>query len=451
MSQTTANIAAKTDKAGRKANQDNFLLIPDVGNIGGHSPEDVNRDKPLTLNEMGTLLAVADGMGGMSSGEVASETIVNSLRQSFGAITPADMADDNSIVEFIRKAISKADKQVKAYAKANPRARGLGSTLVLAWMLRDKAYCAWVGDSRIYCYNPATGLERISHDHSYVQALVDSGNITDDEAFTHPDGNIITRSIGDNGEPVEPDTRIVPLREGDVWLLCSDGLCGLLRDNELRAVIEADPKSSLTTLRSLWAQGDQRGWSDNATILLYSVLGLGTQSYAPAATTSPVTNAPNQLAQPHGVMTVGNVAIKWSTAIIALAAILMVILGIIWYQSRQPKADKRDADPLKEKIEQQQQHVKALDTPQAQAPQPANGGKTGKTGSMAKKEKKDVDKDEAKETTIDPNTINEAINQTNTEEQPKAGGNVNQGIQSLFNQGNTTTDNPDKTTQPDGE
>lgn len=365
---TIVNIAAKTDKAGRHANQDNFLLIPDVGNVGGHNPDDVNRDRQVIIPKRGTLLVVADGMGGMNAGEIASQTIVTSLRTSFSDVPDKVFASDGSIVDFIDEAINAADMEVKTYARKHREARGLGSTIVLAWFLDDKVYCAWCGDSRIYCYNPAKGLERISHDHSYVQALVDAGSITEEEAFNHPDSNIITRSIGDNDEIVRPDTRIVKLREGDTWLLCSDGLCGLLNDAQIESVIAQNPESSLTTLRSLWQAGETAGWTDNCTILLLSVLELGTPSQS-APTTSAVDESTPETSRQAPVTTpyearpprssFGPTGQKRHTGgdkrmlpvIIVTVLLLIAVCAAAWWFLIRQKDDNVTKEQLKDKIE----------------------------------------------------------------------------------------------------
>lgn len=365
---TIVNIAAKTDKAGRHANQDNFLLIPDVGNVGGHNPDDVNRDRQVIIPKRGTLLVVADGMGGMNAGEVASQTIVTSLRTSFSDVPDKVFASDGSIVDFIDEAINAADMEVKAYARKHREARGLGSTIVLAWFLDDKVYCAWCGDSRIYCYNPAKGLERISHDHSYVQTLVDAGSITEEEAFSHPDSNIITRSIGDNDEIVRPDSRIVKLREGDTWLLCSDGLCGLLNDAQIESIIAQNPESSLTTLRSLWLTGETTGWTDNCTILLLSVLELGTapqsapttsavDESAPEPTRQAPVTTPYEARPPRShfgqtgqkLQPIGNK--RMLPTIIATVLLLIAVGAAAWWFLIRQKDDNVTKEQLKDKIE----------------------------------------------------------------------------------------------------
>lgn len=269
MSKITFNIAARCEAAGRAANQDNMWLCADLTQIADTiTPAVVNKDGEVVLGKAGALLVVADGMGGMNAGEVASELVIKGIRKAFSRI-PADILNDpQSVQKFIGQAIKDADSDVKQYASTHPEASGLGSTIVLLWLLGTKAYCGWVGDSRIYCYNPNNSLVRLSHDHSYVQRLVDEGKIAEEDAFDHPDGNIITRSIGDSGDPVQPEVRVYDIHERDVFLLCSDGLCGLLPDGEIEEIISVNCQSSKDSLDALWSAGAKAGFTDNCTIQL---------------------------------------------------------------------------------------------------------------------------------------------------------------------------------------
>ncbi len=264
MSRIIFNVAAKCDKAGRSQNQDNFWVCPDLDNPSAISS--LGRDQDIELSRKGALLAVADGMGGMKSGEKASEFIIEGLKRKFSNIPEEILNNEDAVKSFIKAAIIDADKDIKKYASLHKESEGMGSTVALVWLLGEKAYCGWCGDSRIYCYNPQNSLVRLSHDHSYVQSLVDEGKITEEEAFEHPDGNIITRSLGDSGEDANPEIKVYPIHRRDVFLLCSDGLCGLIPDSELETILADNCTSSADALKSLWVAGEKEGWSDNATI-----------------------------------------------------------------------------------------------------------------------------------------------------------------------------------------
>lgn len=274
MSRLIFNMAAKCDKAGRLENQDNYWVCPDLTHWDAPTGKTVGNDEDVELSEKGALLVVADGMGGMNAGEKASELVIAGVKKRFSNIPDSILSDEEEIKKFIKDTITEADQSVKDYAKTNRSAEGLGSTIVLLWILNERAYCGWCGDSRIYRYNPNNELIRLSHDHSYVQGLVDEGKISEEDAFDHPDGNIITRSLGDNGDVADPEIMVYDVCERDVFLLCSDGLCGLLQDKQIEDIVSTNCSSTKDALAALWEAGTNAGWSDNATIdLLYVISG----------------------------------------------------------------------------------------------------------------------------------------------------------------------------------
>ena len=260
-------MAARCEAAGRPNNEDNYQLDADLSDtIWGFTA-----DEEVSLGDKGSLLVVCDGMGGMNAGEVASDIAVKTIKEWFTTdkLTDAVVA---APCKYISSAIVAADAAIKAHSKTNPDTEGMGSTIVLAWLLGQKVYVGWCGDSRCYRFNPALGLERLSHDHSYVQELVDAGKLTEELAFDHPNNNIITRSLGDPRGVAQPDTKEFDLYDQDIILLCSDGLCGTLRDNEIAEVIQAHQTSMQECRDALWAADEAAGWTDNVTIGLAQIL-----------------------------------------------------------------------------------------------------------------------------------------------------------------------------------
>ena len=276
-------MAARCEAAGRPNNEDNYQLDADLSdNEWGFTA-----DKPIDLGKKGALLVVCDGMGGMNAGEVASDIAVSTIKECFASDRlTADVL--TSPMAYIKQAIIAADSAIKAYSKAHPETEGMGSTIVMAWMLGKKVYVGWCGDSRCYCYNPKTGLVRLSHDHSYVQELVDAGKLTEELAFDHPNNNIITRSLGDPRGTARPDVKEYDLHNEDILMLCSDGLCGCLRDNEIEEQIAAHQTSMQECRDALWVADEAAGWHDNVTIALAQVLSGG-------LTAHPIASASNQL------------------------------------------------------------------------------------------------------------------------------------------------------------
>lgn len=297
MTKIEFNAAFRTDKAGRSANQDNGFILLDIKG-GDTGSQTLNTDRTAAMGDYGTLMLVADGMGGMNAGEKASELIKETMLREFGKVTAKVPGNAKSMCDFLGKAIQEADLTVKDYARTHASAKGMGSTIVALWIYGDMAAAAWVGDSRIYRYNPAFGLARLSHDHSYVQSLVDTGRLPEHLAFDHPDSNIITRSLGDNGTPANPEMRVYKVYDDDEFLLCSDGLCGLLTDKEIQTIMSEHIGSSKATLEALWAEGEAKGWSDNATIEVLCVSGdlpaapVGHPDGYPAVNANTVASAP---------------------------------------------------------------------------------------------------------------------------------------------------------------
>jgi serine/threonine protein phosphatase PrpC len=219
-------------------------------------------------------------MGGMNAGEVASAVAVETVKEGFASekLTPEVTKSPEAILRYIEKIIIAADQKIKAEAEADPEKEGMGSTIVLAWLFDSAVYGGWCGDSRAYRYNPANGLEQLSHDHSYVQELVDAGKLTPEMAMEHPQSNIITRSLGDIRKEAQPDTRSFPLCTNDVILLCSDGLCGIMHDSEIESVIARNTKDMGECRDALLQASEKKGWTDNVTIALCQITSGGAKA-----------------------------------------------------------------------------------------------------------------------------------------------------------------------------
>ena len=285
-------MAARCEAAGRPNNEDNYQVDEDLAD----DRWGFTADKEISLGEKGALLVVCDGMGGMNAGEVASAIAVATIKEWFDKekLTDKILESSASIQRFLVDAIQAADEAIKADGKANPEHEGMGSTIVMAWLLGKKVYVGWCGDSRAYRYNPKTGLQRLSHDHSYVQELVDAGKLTEELAFDHPNNNIITRSLGDPRGKAQPDTKEYDLCNEDIIMLCSDGLCGCLRDNEIENVIKQHQTSMQECRDALWDADEAAGWHDNVTIALAQVISGGAIA-AEGSTSQPISNSKAEL------------------------------------------------------------------------------------------------------------------------------------------------------------
>ena len=263
-------MAARCEAAGRSNNEDNFQL---TDHLTGNQWSFMT-DREVELDEKGALLIVCDGMGGMNAGEVASKLAVETMKEWFSPerLTDDVIATSESIISYIEKAIIAADEQIKEEGKNDRGKEGMGSTIVLAWIIRQSVFIGWCGDSRAYRFNPTNGLKLLSHDHSYVQELVDSGLLSEALAFDHPNNNIITRCLGDQIQTAAPDIQTYPLYDGDVIMLCSDGLSGVFRDHETEAVMRENANSMATCRDALWDAARSAGWHDNVTIGLCRIV-----------------------------------------------------------------------------------------------------------------------------------------------------------------------------------
>ncbi|MDR1380350.1 MAG: protein phosphatase 2C domain-containing protein [Tannerella sp.] len=282
----TFRIAARCEAAGRPDNEDNYQICDNLDdNRWGFTT-----DQEVTLSSRGALLVVADGMGGLNAGEEASAIAVETVKKYFAADRLGDdrLSSPDAIRKYIMEVICAADRAIKREGAADKSKRGMGSTIVLAWLTGRRIYVGWCGDSRAYRFNPAVGLERISHDHSYVQELVDAGKLQPELAFNHPDSNIITRSLGDPGRKAASDVLDFPLCNGDVFLLCSDGLSGVLCDGDIGRAISGNLQSLEAVREALWDTSCEAGWNDNVTIALCQVLSGGEEASPLAAAESAV-------------------------------------------------------------------------------------------------------------------------------------------------------------------
>ncbi|MDO4160458.1 MAG: protein phosphatase 2C domain-containing protein [Prevotellaceae bacterium] len=265
-------LFAGTEKGLRANNEDNFTVCPDLTLNEWMVPSD--EQTPIQLGKLGCIMVVADGMGGQKAGEVASAIAIDTVQEMFSPTNlPADVLEKpDNIKKYLKKVISEADLRVKKHSHEYSDTAGMGSTIVIAWILDNKAYIAWLGDSRAYSYIPNEGIGRLSKDHSYVQKLVDAGTLTEEEAMVHQNSNIITRSLGDTLQRAKPEVMEYTLSKGEVILLCSDGLCGYCLDGEIGGIIERNEDNLKHCKDELTSAALEAGGSDNITIALFQVV-----------------------------------------------------------------------------------------------------------------------------------------------------------------------------------
>jgi protein phosphatase len=231
---------ARTDTGRQRAhNEDSVLAAPTSG---------------------GRLLAVADGMGGHNAGEVASASALAAFVDELGeTLAEADRAT------ALERAVVTADERVREKAAEDPDREGMGTTLVAALVDGESATVVNVGDSRAYSVTD-TEIEQISVDHSLVRELVDAGEITEAEAETHPQRNVVSQALG-AAESIDPDSFTVEFGPGETLLLCSDGLTEEVAESTVREVV-AGAASLERTAEDLIRIANENGGSDNVSVVL---------------------------------------------------------------------------------------------------------------------------------------------------------------------------------------
>lgn len=358
MSNIRFRIAAKTDVGlVRTNNEDNFQVATD---LSSDKMQWVNNAE-CSLGMKGTLLVVADGMGGMNAGEVASELAIETIREYFSAdrITDEVVKNRYTIEKYMNEAIIAADARIKQESRNNPQTRGMGTTIVVGWIFDGKLYVSWCGDSRAYIYNPQAGLHQITKDHSYVQSLVDKGSIPKEDAFDFPDSNIITRSLSDASAKAKPESLLRPyeLCDNDIVLLCTDGLCGMIRDNEMEYVIRNNEHDMSVLVDELIRAACDAEGSDNITVCLCQILSGGA-----VCSRDMFDEYDKRLAGPDGRPNIVSTVMRGGSSrktlrTIILCGLILIALGVIgggywhFYGKTKPQktADTLTTDTLKMK------------------------------------------------------------------------------------------------------
>jgi protein phosphatase len=204
------------------------------------------------------LLAVADGMGGMAAGDVASNIVI-------GAMAPLDEdVPGDALVDALRGAVDTANQQLRDTVDANPHLEGMGTTLTATLFSGSKIGMVHIGDSRAYLLRDGE-FSQITKDDTYVQMLVDEGRISAEEASSHPQRSLLTRAL--DGRDVEPDYSVRQVRPGDRYLICSDGLSGVVSAETIAESLReyVDPQQCVERLVQLALRG---GGPDNITVII---------------------------------------------------------------------------------------------------------------------------------------------------------------------------------------
>ncbi len=209
------------------------------------------------------LLAIADGMGGQAAGEVASSEVISTL------VPLDDDVPGSDLLTSLGSAVQQANDQLRVMVEEDPQLEGMGTTLTALLWTGQRLGLVHVGDSRAYLLRDGV-LTQITQDHTWVQRLVDEGRITEEEATTHPQRSLLMRALG-SGDHVEPDLSIREVRAGDRYLICSDGLSGVVSHQTMEETLASyqGPQETIQELIQLALRG---GGPDNITCIVADVL-----------------------------------------------------------------------------------------------------------------------------------------------------------------------------------
>jgi PPM family protein phosphatase len=229
--------AAKTDTGRkRRRNEDAFVLAP-------------------------PLFAVADGMGGAQAGEVASKLAAAALEDT----DPGRLTGPERVASLIQE----ANRRVHERSSVDPATSGMGTTMTVALVENDGVVIGHVGDSRAYLVR-GREIEQITEDHSLVNELLKTGKLSPEEAETHPQRSVITRAVGTDPD-VDVDSFIVDTQDGDVFLICSDGLTDMVDDEQILATVERYRGNLEALTKQLVTAANRGGGEDNITVVAFSI------------------------------------------------------------------------------------------------------------------------------------------------------------------------------------
>lgn len=299
----------------------------DVGRVRGGNEDSYLVQAPLFV--------VADGMGGHTGGEVASETAVTVITDTSKDMPPEDL-------EVLETYVKRANETIWKKAQDDPSLHGMGTTCTLLHVVGNAVRIAHVGDSRAYLLSNGE-LSQITEDHTLVERMVKEGRLSREEAPHHPQRSIITRALGVDSE-VEVDTNSIEIQEGDRLLVCSDGLSSMLDDGKIKSLLE-EQLDAQATADKLVDAANEAGGEDNITVV---VLDFGDNSQRPetarpdaiAASTGsleptpvPVSERDDALVDTDPPGTEDKTGGSWGRRIATLVILLALLGGLIYFGS----------------------------------------------------------------------------------------------------------------------
>jgi len=255
-------LFARTDVGQvREHNEDNFL----VGDLSRRSRGLLEANRATAIGPQGAVFAVCDGMGGAAAGEIASQLAVDIIYERLVDGLGERPIKRDDLARRLVRSVETAGLRIFHEAKADRSRRGMGTTVTAAALVDDVLFFAQVGDSRGYILRGET-LVQVTRDQSLVNQLIEAGQLTEEEAETFEHNNIILQALG-TSDTVQVDLTYVELRKGDILLLCSDGLSGMVRFDEIRELLKSSVEP-LDICKGLTERANMAGGHDNITVIV---------------------------------------------------------------------------------------------------------------------------------------------------------------------------------------
>lgn len=240
-----------------------YFAQTDIGKVRTKNQDQAT----ITANTNDQVLAiVCDGMGGHKAGEIASRVVVDHITNSFHAYPT--FSNEEKVKQWLQETILQVNEIILKMAQTSPNLEGMGTTVVMAIIMKDMAYICHVGDSRAYLFDGE--LIQITKDHSLVNALIDQGAITEEEARHHSQKSVLLQAVGAS-ETIKPTLQEFEIKD-KVLLLCSDGLYNSLSKQEIQEILNTDQKI-MDKVSNLIEHANQNGGPDNIGIALIDMKG----------------------------------------------------------------------------------------------------------------------------------------------------------------------------------
>jgi serine/threonine protein phosphatase PrpC len=243
----------------------------DPGMVRSHNEDSIAADAANGL------AVLADGMGGYNAGEVASgmatTVIISEMRQILASAKPYDVDSRTSeeiAARLVREQVLKANSSIYQAAQSQPQYAGMGTTLIVCLFYDNRMLVAHLGDSRLYVLRDGN-FSQVTRDHSLLQEQIDSGIITPEQAKKAQHKNLVTRALGID-PIVEPEIHEYPTKAGDIYLLCSDGLCDMVEDEDIGMTLQALGGNLKLAAQQLVQMANDNGGRDNVSVILVRVL-----------------------------------------------------------------------------------------------------------------------------------------------------------------------------------